>query len=115
MSTAESMLLGLIIVGFFTACFLLIRWMVTTREGAIVGGIGMVCLLVYAMVAAPSPVRANESRPVQQREQTVQRGHAVQRNESSWSLHDPMTPPPGAQGGCITSGQMTVCEWARQR
>lgn len=117
LSGPESLLLGMIIVGFFVICFFLLRWMVTTREGAIVGGIGLVGLLIYSIVVGPTPVHANDSRPALRHEQVVgtQRGHAIQRAESSWSLHDPMIPPPGAQGGCVTSGAMTMCEWSRQR
>ncbi len=99
------------------AALMVIKWMITTREGAITGAIAGTVIFIMWMFGAFSGSVASQptqtSRPATyERPATspyVSPGAYGVQQDRGVGTHI----PPGASGGCITINGLTECHWSR--
>lgn len=112
-------------IAIIIAMILIIRWMVTTKEGFITGLVFCGLLILGSLLPSDASQSDRNRREYQGQGQdnmtsNVIGNHIGQNrdirfaplNSDAYRLHSNDIPP-GATGGCITSGGLTECSYRR--
>jgi hypothetical protein len=110
-------------VAIIIVVILIIRWMVTTKEGFITGVVLSV-LIVMGSLFPPNEARLEQSQPQYYGENREEPGMSALTSDRNMNIGTRVVSsyvqsskpifndiPRGATGGCITSGSLTECSY----